>query len=122
MTNTIQSSHLRNAGIAYAITGLGYLIFGFPFWLLNAVDEDAKGKLILPFLFLVDDLFPLKLSFWNGFIATTAMFVGAYSLWKVGEPTGLGKNRNFLFVSMGGAIAYILGTWMPMPFAPMGAF
>lgn len=122
MTNITQISHLRTAGIAYIITGLGYLIFGFPFWFLNAVDEEMKGQLILPFLFLVDDLFPMRFSFWTGLIAVTAMFIGAYSLWKVGEPTGLGKNRNFLFVSMAGAVAYILGTWMPMPFAPMGAF
>jgi hypothetical protein len=114
--------YLQNAGIAYVITGVGYLIFGFPFWFMNAVDEDKKGQFLLPFLFLVEDVLPMEFSFWNGLIATIAMFVGAYSLWKVGEPTGFGKNRNFIFVSMAGAIAYILGTWMPLPFAPMGAF
>jgi len=113
--------YLRRAAICFIITGVGYLIFSFPFWFLGAVDEGAKGKLILPFLFLVDDLFPMDWFFWHGPVATAAMFIGAFSLWKVGEPTGFGKRLNFLYISMAGAISYFLGQWMPLPFAPLGA-
>ncbi len=116
------STYLRRAAIAFLLTGIGYLIFSFPFWFLGAIDEHAKGKLILPFLFLRDDPFPLNLYFWHGPVAVAAMFVGEFSLWKAGEPTGFGKRRNLLYVPMAGAIAYFLGQWMPLPFAPLGAF
>lgn len=122
MTNETRVQYLQRAGIAYFIVGLGFVFFGFPFWFLNAVDESPKGHLILPFVFLVDDFSPATLNFWVIATTTFSMFFGAFSLWKIGEPTGFGSKRNFLFVSMAGGISYFLGGWMPLPFAPLGAF
>lgn len=121
MTVNSNTSLLRRAGIAFSITGLGYTAFGFPFWFLGAQDEPIKGKVILPFLFLRDELFPAELNFWIGFISIAAMFIGLYSLRKAAEPTGF-ERRNSFYFPMSGAVFYLLGTWMPMPFAPMGAF
>lgn len=115
-------THLRRAAICFIITGITYLAFSFPFWFLGAVDEGGKGKLILPFLFLLDDLIPQNLQSWVGVIGTTSMLIGIVSLWQTGEPTGVGKRRNFFYVSIAGAVSYILGQWMPLPFAPLGAF
>ena len=121
MTANSKTSLLRRAGIAFSITGLGYMAFGFPFWFLGAQDEEVKGKMILPFLFLRDDLFPAELNFWLGPISIFAMFIGLQALWKIAEPTGLERKNRFYF-PMAGAILYFLGNWMPLPFAPMGAF
>lgn len=121
MTIDSNTPLLRRAGIAISITGLGYLAFGFPFWFLGAQDEATKGKLILPFLFLRDELFPAEINFWIGFVSITALFIGLFSLWKIAEPTGF-ERRNRLYIPMSGAIFYLLGTWMPLPFAPLGAF
>jgi len=118
MTSVI---HLRRAAICFIITGIAYLAFSFPFWFLGAIDEDAKGKLILPFLFLKDDLIPQNFESWVGVVGTISMLIGVVSLWKAGEPTGWGKRRNFFYVSIAGAVSYILGQVMPLPFAPLGA-
>src|ERR1700712_2116776 len=122
MTAETKVKYLQKAGIGFIFMGLGLLYFGFPFWFLHAIDEPLKGKMIFPFLYLINDKLPLNLKFWVQAISTIGVFIGAYSLWKVGEPTGLGTKRNFLFVSMAGAISYFLGGWMPLPFAPLGAF
>lgn len=121
MTTNSNTSLLRRASIAFSITGLGYLAFGFPFWFLGAQDEVVKGKVILSFFYLRDELFPAELNFWIGFIGISAMFIGLFSLWKIAEPTGF-ERRNRFYFPMSGAIFYLLGTWMPVPFAPMGAF
>ncbi|QDK82063.1 hypothetical protein EXU85_27030 [Spirosoma sp. KCTC 42546] len=121
MKNT--SSHLRRAAFAYLLAGIGLLAFGFQFWFLGAVETEAKGRLLAPFIFLADDAFvPTEQGGWMGLISKVAMFIGALSLWEAGEPTGFGKKRSLLFIPMAGAIAYVLGQWMPLPFAPMGAF
>ncbi|MDF7817601.1 hypothetical protein P1X15_08340 [Runella sp. MFBS21] len=114
--------HLQRASSCFIITGITYLVFSFPFWFLGAVDEDGKGRFILPFLVVMDDLIPQNLQSWAGLIGTLSMLIGAVSLWKTGEPTGFGKRRKFFYVSIAGAISYILGQWMPLPFAPLGAF
>ena len=121
MTTKLSTSLLRRAGIAFSITGLGYLAFGFPFWFLGAQDEVVKGKVMLSFFYLRDELFPAELNFWIGFIGIAAMFFGLFSLWKIAEPTGLERRSRFYF-PMTGAVFYFLGLWMPVPFAPMGAF
>ncbi|HOY18618.1 MAG TPA: hypothetical protein PLC89_15055 [Haliscomenobacter sp.] len=121
MTTNLNTSLLRRAGIAFSITGLGYLAFGFPFWFLGAQDEVVKGKVMLSFFYLRDELFPAELNFWIGFIGIAAMFFGLFSLWKIAEPTGLERRSRFYF-PMTGAVFYFLGLWMPVPFAPMGAF
>lgn len=113
--------HLQRAGTCFIITGVAYLIFSFPFWFLGAVDEPGEGKLILPFLFISDHIIPQNLQSWAGAFGTVSMLIGVLSLWKTGEPTGMGKRRNFFYVSMAGAVSYILGQWMPLPFAPLGA-
>lgn len=117
------STYLRRAALAYSLAGIGLLAFGFQFWFLGAVEAEAKGRLLAPFIFLSDDAFvPTEQGGWIGLISKVGMFVGAFSLWKAGEPTGFGKKRTLLFIPMAGAIAYVLGQWMPLPFAPMGAF
>ncbi len=120
MTTTY--SYLRRAAIGYFIAGMGFLAFGFPFWFLNAVDEEPKGRLLLPFLFLVDDPLSILIKGWTPVLSDIAMIIGAYSLWTIGEPTGFGKKRAFLFVPLAGAISYLIGGLMPLPFAPLGAF
>ncbi|MEI7582604.1 hypothetical protein [Runella sp.] len=122
MTNETKIQYMQRAAVGFMGMGVGFIYFGIPFWFLNAVDEPLKGKTILPFLYLIDDKLPLTLKFWVLTISTIFLFIGAYSLWKVGEPTGFGTKRNFLFVSMAGAVSYFLGGWMPLPFAPLGAF
>ena len=121
MTTKLSTSLLRRAGIAFSITGLGYLAFGFPFWFLGAQDEVVKGKVMLSFFYLRDELFPAELNFWIPLIGIAAMFIGLFSLWKIAEPTGLERRSRFYF-PMTGAVFYFLGLWMPVPFAPMGAF
>ncbi|MBK9489352.1 MAG: hypothetical protein IPO07_11595 [Haliscomenobacter sp.] len=121
MTTNSNTSLLRRAGIAFSITGLGYLAFGFPFWFLGAQDEVVKGKVMLSFFYLRDELFPAELNFWIPLIGIAAMFIGLFSLWKIAEPTGLERRSRFYF-PMTGAVFYCLGLWMPVPFAPMGAF
>lgn len=117
------STHLRRASFAYLLAGIGLLAFGFQFWFLGAVEAEAKGRLLAPFIFLSDDAFvPTEQGGWIGLISKVGMFVGAFSLWQAGEPTGFGKKRSFLFIPMAGAVAYVLGQWLPLPFAPMGAF
>ena len=117
------SKYLRRAAFAYLLAGIGLLAFGFQFWFFGAVEAKAKGHLLAPFIFLADDPFvPTEQGGWIGLISKVAMFVGALSLWKVGEPTGFGKKRPLLVISMAGAVAYVLGQWLPLPFAPMGAF
>ena len=114
--------YLQTAGICYLIVGAGFLCFGFPFWFLHTVDENAKGHLIAPSIFLLNVGFTLILKSLNLLIASIALFVGAYSLYKAGEPTGTGSNRNFIFVSFAGAVCYFLSNWLILPFAPLGAF
>ncbi|MBO0949757.1 hypothetical protein [Fibrella forsythiae] len=117
------SKYLRRASFAYVLAGTGLLAFGFQFWFLGAVETKAQGRLLAPFIFLADDPFiPTEQGGWIGLISKASMFVGAFSLWKIGEPTGLGKKRSLLFIPMAGAVAYVLGQWLPLPFAPMGAF
>lgn len=114
--------YLRRAAFAYLLAGIGLLAFGFQFWFFGAVEAKAKGRLLAPFLFLADDPFvSTEQGGWIGFIAKVAMFVGALSLWKTGEPTGLGKKRSLLAIPMAGAVAYLLAHWLPLPFAPLGA-
>lgn len=111
---------LRRASICFFILGAGYISFGIPFWFLGASDEALQGELILPFLFLIDDLFPVNLSFWVAPISIVAMFLGLYSLWKIAEPSGAAYKRRF-HLPMIAAVFYFLGSWMPLPFAPLGA-
>ncbi|MBN8821815.1 MAG: hypothetical protein J0I82_07265 [Spirosoma sp.] len=120
MTNSI--NHLKRAGICYVLAGIGYLIFGYPFWFLGAKDEAMDGIFVLPFLFVNKVLFSLEPTFWVAPISIASMFIGAYSLWKAGEPTGFGPRRKWLVLAMIGAGIYFLGPWMPLPFAPLGAF
>ena len=122
MTDTIKIDYLHRAALCYVLAGLGFICFGFPFWFLNAVDKIPKHHKILPFVILIDDMLPLTFPFWEQLISSVTLFLGAYSLWKIGEPTGFGTRRNFLFVSMAGGISYFLACWMPFPFAPVGAF
>lgn len=114
MINKTKIQYLQRAGIGYIIAGLGYAYFGFPFWFLNAVDKDIEP-------FSIANLPTLTLQNWDALVAGIALFIGAYSLWKVGEPTGFGTRRNFLFVLMAGAICVSLSTWMILPFAPLSA-
>lgn len=116
------STYLRRAAIGYFIAGLGFLAFGFPFWFLNAVDEAPKGRLILPFLFLLDEPLAGLLKNWIPFVSEVGMLIAGLSLWRVGEPTGLGSRRAFLFVPIAGAVSYLIAGIMPLPFAPLGAF
>lgn len=112
---------LRRASICFFILGAGYISFGIPFWFLGAQDEPLKGELILPFLFLIDDRFPANLSFWIAPISIVAMFIGLYSLLKIAEPSGI-RYKNRFHLPMIAAVLYFLGTWMPLPFSPLGAF
>ena len=122
-TNNLSTvKYLQTAGVCYLISGAGFLCFGFPFWFLHTVDENAKGHLIAPSIFLLNVGFTLILKSLNLLIASIALFVGAYSLYKAGEPTGTGSNRNFIFVSFAGAVCYFLSNWLILPFAPLGAF
>lgn len=119
MTNT--AMYLRRAAFGYLIAALGFLVFGFPFWFLNAVDKSPKGKFTPPFFFVVDDPLAALTNNWFQVVSGVGLAVGAYSLWKAGEPTGLGKRRSLLFVQMAGGISYLLCTWILLPFAPLGA-
>lgn len=116
------STHLRRAAFAYLIAGLGFLAFGFPFWFLNAVDKSPKGQFTPPFFFVVDDPLAALANNWFQLASAVGLAFGAYSLWQVGEPTGLGKRRSLLFVQMAGGISYFLAIWILLPFAPLGAF
>ena len=121
-TNNLSTiKHLQTAGICYLIVGAGFLYFGFPFWFLHAADENVEGHLVAPSIFLVDVGFTLILKSLNILITSIALFVGAYSLYKAGEPTGTGTKRNFIFVSFAGAVCYFLSNWLILPFAPLGA-
>lgn len=115
-------NHLKTAGICYVLTGIGYLIFGYPFWFLGAKDEALDGTFVLPFLFVNKVLFSLEPSFWLGPVSIACMFIGAYSLWEAGEPTGFGPRRKWLALAMISAGLYFLSGWIPLPFAPLGAF
>ncbi|MFN8352932.1 MAG: hypothetical protein U0Y10_00675 [Spirosomataceae bacterium] len=116
-----QISHLQRASTCFIITGLCYLTFGFPFWFLGAVDESGSAKVILPFLVVLEHVIPPNLQGWAGLIGTVSMLIGVVSLWKTGEPTGSGKWKKAFGVSIAGAVFYVLGQWMPLPFAPLGA-
>ena len=119
---TTSVTHLRRAAGCYLIAGLGFLYFGFPFWFLHAVDAPASGShKLLPFVLLRDELLPATSAFWVPLLSSVALFVGAYSLWKAGEPTGFGPGRKWLLVPMAGAVSYFLGAWLILPFAPLGA-
>lgn len=122
MADKIKIDYLHRAALCYVLAGLGFICFGFPFWFLNAVDKIPEHHRILPNVILINDLLPLTFEFWEQLISAVTLFLGAYSLWKIGEPTGYGTRRNFLFVSMAGGISYFLACWMPFPFAPLGAF
>lgn len=114
--------YLRRAAFAYLLVGIGFLAFGFPFWFLNATDEALKGRFIMPFLFLNDNPVEALVKNWIPVISEMAMLVGAFSLWKIGEPTGFGKKRALLFVPLAGGVSYLIAGIMPLPFAPLGAF
>nr|WP_293836735.1 hypothetical protein [uncultured Arsenicibacter sp.] len=119
---TTTSKQLKTAGICYTITGLGYLIFGYPFWFSGAQDEPMDGTFVLPFLFVNRVLFSSDPAFWVAPVSIAAMFTGAYCLWKAGEPTGFGAGRKWLVLAMVSAFLYFLCPWIPLPFAPLGAF
>lgn len=121
MINSSKPQLVRRAAIAYCLTGLGFLIFGFPFWFLGATDHLAKGTWVLPFLYVVDELFPSTFNFWLGPVSFVIMFIGADSLRQAGEPVETSR-RGVWLVPLAGAIVYFLSTWMPLPFAPLGAF
>lgn len=123
MTNETKIKHLQRAGIAFIITGLGYLYFGFPFWFQNAEDIPASQitHKILPVLWLRNELFPVSIIFWVQLISVISIFIGLFSLKKSGEPVGFGTKRSLFFVPMAGAISYIIGTWFIVPFTPLGA-
>lgn len=121
MTNATTIHYLRRAAIGYLIAGTGFLIFGFPFWFLNAVDKTPKGRSFPPFFFLVDDLLMAPVESWVQFLSAAGLLAGSISLWRASEPTGLGTKRNLLVVPMAGAISYLLSTWLLLPFAPLGA-
>ena len=114
MTNETKIQYLQRAGIAYMVAGLCYAYFGFPFWFLNAVDKPIEP-------FSMTNLFTLTLQNWYILVTGIVLFMAAYSLWKVGEPTGFGTKRKFFFVLMAGAICVFLCTWIVIPFAPLGA-
>ena len=116
------ATHLRRAAFCYLIAGLGFLCFGFPFWFLHAVDAPASGShQIMPFVLLRDELLPATSAFWAQLLSSMGLFGGAFSLWKAGEPLGFGAGRGRLLVPLAGAVCYILGAWMVLPFAPLGA-
>jgi hypothetical protein len=99
MTNETKIQYLQRAGICYIIAGLGYLVFGFPFWFLNAVDTPPKGHKILSSIFLVDKSFPYDFDFWVAFISISSLLVAHISLWKSREPIGETNNwSDMLFI------------------------
>jgi hypothetical protein len=122
MTSATKIQYLQRAGFGYIIAGLGYLVFGFPFWFLNAVDTPPKGHKILAFIFLVDKSFPYDFDFWVAFISISSLLVAHISLWKSREPIGETKKQNWFYLPIIGAICYLLGNWMIFPFTPLGAF
>ncbi|MBC6112660.1 hypothetical protein ACFOG5_11415 [Pedobacter fastidiosus] len=122
ITTQTKINYLKYAGTGYIIAGLAFISFGFPFWFLNAVDEIPKHHNLLPFVIIVDDLFPMNLKFWSVTICSIGLLIGSYSLYKVGEPTGFGTKRRFFYVALLGGFCYFLSTWMLIPFAPLGAF
>lgn len=117
LSNDFKIKKLQLAAICFIITGLGFLHLSFKFLFLNAVDDLPKGHDIAPFVFLNDEIgFEFV-----PFVSILALLIGAYSLWKIGEPTGFGTRRNFFFVTIAGTISYNLAAIMPLPFAPLGA-
>ncbi len=117
LTNDFKIKKLRIASICYIITGLGFLHLAFKYLFLGAVDELPKGHDIAPLVFLTDE-FGFE---FVPFVSILVLFIGTYSLWKIGEPTGFGISRNFFFVTMAGTVSYNLAARLPLPFAPLGA-
>lgn len=117
-----QATRLRRAALCYAVAGLGFLCFGFPFWFLHAVDEPASGShQLLPFVLLRDELLPATSAFWLPLLSSLGLLGGGYSLWQAGAPLGFGPGRRRLLVPLAGAVCYFLSAWMVLPFAPLGA-
>ncbi|WP_310559905.1 hypothetical protein [Flavobacterium sp.] len=117
LTNDFKIKKLQIASICYGITGLGFLHLAYRYLFLGAVDELPKGHNVNAFIFLTDE--------WGfefvPFVSILLLFIGTYSLWKIGEPTGFGTKRNFFFVTMAGTISYNLAARMPWPCTPIGA-
>jgi len=112
--------YLRRAAIGYLLAGSGFLLFGFPFWFLHAVDKMPAGRFILPFFFVLDDPLAAFQASWMQVLTSLGLLVGAVSFWQAGEP--IGPKRTLLIVPMAGALSYLLAVWILLPFAPMGAF
>ena len=122
MTNETKIQHLGRVGLGYLVAGIGYLIFGFPFWFLNAVDIPPKGRTIFSFMFLVDKSFPYDFDFWLPFFSILGLIVANISLWKSEEPMLQNGSRKWFCVPIIGSIFYFLGIWIIFPFTPLGAF
>jgi hypothetical protein len=108
--------------MGYLLAGFGFLIFGFPFWFLHAVDKMPKGQFTPPFFFVLDDPLAAFRASWMQVLTSLGLLVGSISFWQAGEPTGFGPKRTLLIVPMAGASCYLLAVWVLLPFAPLGAF
>ncbi|MEO7044715.1 MAG: hypothetical protein ABI091_05360 [Ferruginibacter sp.] len=121
ITNRSKIINLQTAAICYIIAGIGFFLFSYPFWFLNAVDHKPMGHMVTPFLFLRDDIMGVIMTEWYQPVTSIALFIGAYCFWKTGEPTGSGPKKKFLFLSMAGGISYFIGIAFMFPFTPLGA-
>lgn len=93
-----------------------------PYWFLGrTIYENVKMHQVFGFIQQVDNLNEAILSGWGYHIATFAMLMADYSLWKIGEPTGR-ANRYFLLIPFVGAIFHVFTIVFPFPFAPAGTF
>ncbi|HAK79302.1 MAG TPA: hypothetical protein DCM71_20955 [Runella sp.] len=124
MTNETKIKHLRRTGISYMAAGVCVLAMGIPYWFFgkSIYEERAMHKVFgLPFLQQVNNLPDALLQAWGYNLGGFLMFAAAYSLWKIGEPTGW-KKRNVLLIPLLGTVCHFFSIMFPLPFAPLGTF
>lgn len=122
MTTQTRVSYLRQAGISYLLGGLFLIINGIPYWLGHrSITEDPllKAHQLVGIIRQIDDLGETLRQLWAMVLSAVALGVAHYSLWRVGQPTGLAK-RSALLMPLVGACCHLLCFEFPLPFAPLG--
>jgi hypothetical protein len=120
MTLSSKIKNLQQAGIGYIMAGLGMLAMGVPYWFLGKNNEDVIANHWVGIFQINDNLQEAILVNWGFLLASIGMLVGAFSLLKIGEPTGFEK-RKFFIIPIIGTICHIISLKILVPFAPLGS-
>lgn len=122
MNNQANRLPLRQAGVSYVAAGLFLLINGFPYWFGHRrLDQDPllKAHQVVGIFHQIDNFKETIIQLWAMVVATLALVVAHYSLWRSGQPTGDRKRYLFL-IPLAGSLCHLLCFEFPLPFAPMG--